>query len=186
MDLPDAALQIAAAVTAAPPDLRDAAAVRGYAPDGAVVLLRRGTNGLTCLADAPGDDRFQVACYHESLEPYMARGRELTAEGVTGPDNLQRRHDEIDAGLLAMPEEPVAVYTAGGEPSLVDPETGAVDEARLGRVYSVYVAGATEASTGLSTTPPSPGGPWIMRPGTPSSHVMVVPPRPSEEEEADG
>ena len=68
-----AAAQIAAAVTAAPPDLRAAATVRGYAADGELVLLRAGSNHLVCLADEPSDERFQVSCYHASLEPYMAR-----------------------------------------------------------------------------------------------------------------
>ena len=40
-------------------------------------VVREGDGEFICLADAPGDDRFQAACYHRSLEPYMARGREL-------------------------------------------------------------------------------------------------------------
>ena len=36
---------------------------------------------------------------------------------------------------------------------------------------------ATEVQTGLPTTPQAPGAPWIMRPGTASSHIMVVQPR---------
>lgn len=177
---------IRAAVAALPPDLREAAAVKAFDADGTLVLVRRGTNGLTCLTDDPSDDRFQVACYHDSLEPYMARGRALRAEGMTGPDNLQQRHAEADAGLLSMPDGPASVYTMGGDSDAWDPETGEVDETRVGRVYSIYIAGATEVSTGLSTTPLEAGAPWIMRPGTPSSHVMVVRSKPVAESEDGG
>ena len=174
IELASAAVQIAAAVTAAPPDLRGEATVRGYAEDGRLVLLRAGSNQLICLADAPGDERFQVACYHASLEPYMARGRELRAEGVTGPDSFDVRHAEIDAGTLPMPGGVAMVYTLGGPPEMHDAESGAVDEGRGRRIYAPYIQGATEASTGLSTTPPQRGAPWIMRPGTPTAHIMVV------------
>ncbi len=187
VDLPNSATQIAAAVSAAPNDLRDAAAVRGYSADGDLVLLRAGAGNLVCLADDPGDERFQTACYHASLEPYMRRGRELRAEGVTGPDSFEIRHAEIDASTLPMPEGPAMVYSLGGGPEMHDPETGAVDEGRGRRVHAVYTPYATEATTGLSTTPPQQGAPWIMRPGTPTSHIMIVlepltPPRESQEE----
>jgi hypothetical protein len=186
VEIDGADVVIRAAVTALPPDLREGAAVRAFDSEGALVLVRRGSNDLTCLADDPSDDRFQVACYHDSLEPYMARGRELRAAGVAGPDNLQQRHDEVDAGTLAMPASPASVYTMGGDTDAWDPVTGEVDETKVGRVYSIYMAGATEASTGLSTTPLEAGAPWIMRPGTPSSHVMVVRSKPVTESEDDG
>ncbi|MEZ5313622.1 MAG: hypothetical protein R2862_08215 [Thermoanaerobaculia bacterium] len=75
-------VQIAAALQAAPEDRRAGATVLGYTaldPASVVSVLRQGTNDLVCLADDPRDDRFSVACYHESLEPFMRRGRELAA-----------------------------------------------------------------------------------------------------------
>jgi len=177
----DAERQIAGAVVALPPELRDAAAVLGTTQEGEFVPLRAGINGLVCLADAPGDDAFQVACYSEALEPYMARGRELRAEGLESDENFARRHAEIDAGTLEMPREPTTVYNFGGPLDIVDPATGAVDETRGRRVYSIYTPYATAASTGLSETPMAPSAPWIMRPGTPTSHIMVVPPPPEAE-----
>ena len=173
----DAATQIAGAVHAAPPDLRDEAVVLGYAEDGSLVTLRRGSNQLVCLADQPGDERFHVACYQASLEPFMARGRELRSQGVTGPDSVNTRHEEIEAGTLPMPSAPTVVYTLGGGLEIFDPETGAVEGGRM--VYAVYTPYETEASTGLSTTPAAPGAPWIMRPGTPTAHIMVTPPAPA-------
>jgi hypothetical protein len=174
VEVADGAAQIAGAVTAAPADRRDAAAVRGYNAGGELVLLRRGSNELVCLADQPGDGRFQVACYHQALEPYMRRGRELRAAGVTGPDSFEVRHAEIEAGTLAMPRQPTMVYNLGGDEAMYEPATGAVDEALGRRVHAVYTPYATEASTGLSTSPPLAGAPWIMRPGTPTAHIMIV------------
>jgi hypothetical protein len=177
--------QIAGAVVGLPPDLRDGAAVLGTTAEGELVPLRAGTNGLVCLADAPGDDAFQVACYSEALEPYMARGRELRAAGLESDESFARRHAEIDAGTLEMPREPTTVYNFGGPLEIVDPATGTVDEAKGRRVYSIYTPYATAASTGLSETPMAPSAPWIMRPGTPTSHIMVVPPPPEPEPQDD-
>ena len=177
--------QIAGAVVGLPPDLRDGAAVLGRTAEGELVLLRAGTNGLVCLADAPADEAFQVACYSEALEPYMARGRELRAAGLESDENFARRHAEIDAGTLEMPREPTTVYNFGGPLEIVDPATGAVDESKGRRVYSIYTPYATAASTGLSETPMAPSAPWIMRPGTPTSHIMVVPPPPEAEPQGD-
>src|SRR5205809_2382128 len=74
-DVPAPEVQIAAAVLAAPAELRDDAAVLGYNAQGEVVKLREGKNELICLATDPNGKRFSVACYHRDLEPYMARGR---------------------------------------------------------------------------------------------------------------
>lgn len=183
--VPGGDAQINAAVTAAPRDLRDDATVLGRGENGELTLLRRGSNELVCIADDPTDERFQVACYHVALEPYMARGRELRAQGITGPDGLAARHAEVDAGTLPMPDGATMVYTLGGPQEMHDAASGDVDESLGRRVYATYIAYATEESSGLSSTPPQRGAPWIMRPGTASSHIMVVidPATPSE---ADG
>jgi len=100
---PPAADQIAAAVLAAPADRRTGAMVLGYDDKGAVVTLRPGTNDIVCLADNPKDKAFSVACYHKDLEPYMARGRELIAQGMKDQESHETRWKEI-ADLYAMLE----------------------------------------------------------------------------------
>ncbi len=164
--------QIAAAVQAAPEELRQGAAVLGYDAGGALTTLRPGTNDLVCLADDPHDAAFSVACYHKDLEPFMARGRELRAKGVTGKERDQTRWKEIDAGTLKMPREPRTLYVVSGK--AFDPATGTVTEAY--QRWVIYCPYATAAATGLSTMP-SPGGPWIMFPGTAGAHIMITPPR---------
>ena len=169
----DAAAQLAAAVQAAPEDRRDGARVLGWADDGKVVELRAGSNDLVCLAARPGVPQWSVACYHESLEPFMARGRELLAQGIEGQQRIDTREREIAEGKLPMPREPRTMYVLHG--SGFDAATGEVNDAYLRWV--IYTPYATPESTGL-TTRPVPGAPWLMAPGTAGAHIMINPPRP--------
>lgn len=66
---------------------KDGAKVLGYNSSGEIVTLREGNNGLVCLADDPNSKGISVACYSDKLEPYMARGRALIAEGKTERKN---------------------------------------------------------------------------------------------------
>ncbi|MGE0459826.1 MAG: hypothetical protein AB7Q16_00500 [Vicinamibacterales bacterium] len=165
--------QIAQAVLAAPEDRRAGAAVMGF-EGGKLVSLRPGTNDMVCLADNPAMEGFSVACYHKDLEPFMARGRELTAQGIT-EDKVrdQTRYDEIKAGKLPMPKEPRALYVMTGK--AVD-ATGKVEGAYTRWV--LYVPFATGEQLGLPTRPAGPGAPWLMDPGTGGAHIMISPPRP--------
>jgi hypothetical protein len=165
--------QIAAALQAAPEDRRAGATVLGYDAAGAVKVLREGSNDLVCLADKPGDEKFSAACYHQSLEPFMKRGRELEAQGVKGEERMQQRWREADDGKLAMPKTPAALYVLSG--SAYDTATGEVKDAYLR--YVVYTPWATPESTGLPLDPPAEGGPWLMFPGTAGAHIMINPPK---------
>ena len=176
--------RIAAAVSPAPPDQRDAATVLERAEDGTVNVLRRGDGDLVCLADDPSDERFHVACYHESLEPFMARGRALRAEGMERKEVQAIREKEIEAGTLEFPEGATALYSLTAPAEAYDPETGELEGAT--RVYVVYTPYATAETTGLVTEPMVPGAPWIMSEGKPWAHVMVVMPPPAAESSDDG
>jgi hypothetical protein len=165
-----AAQQITAAVAAAPAEFRDGATVLGYNDGKKLVTLREGKGDMICLADDPNDaERFHVACYHKGLEPFMARGRSLRAEGVKGEQVDTVRFKEIKSGVLRMPSTPSSLYTLTGPPTSFDPASGKVTGARW--LYVVYIPGATAASTGLSEKA-APGVPWIMFPGTPKAHIM--------------
>ena len=163
---------IRAAVAAAPEEARAEAKVIAF--DGRITTtLREGSNGLICLAPDPEADRFNAACYHESMEPYMERGRKLRAEGVAdGGERNRIRWEEADAGTLAMPDKPASLYVLAGPADVWNRMTGEVTGASLR--YVVYTPWATQESTGLSEVPVA-GGPWIMFPGTPGAHIMVTP-----------
>jgi len=170
---PPAGVQIAGALQAAPVMERDYATVFGFLDDGSMTTLRDGGGSLICLADDPNRDGWDVACYHESLDPFMARGRELRAQGVTDSGELaQRRWAEADAGTLAMPEEPAMLYVLTGDG--FDPESNSVSNSFLRWV--VYTPWATTQSTGLPEQPTAPGAPWLMFPGTAGAHIMITPP----------
>jgi hypothetical protein len=171
-DVPPPEVQIAAAVLAAPADLRDGAAVLGYNTKGALVKLREGKNELICIANDPSQTSFSVACYHKDLEPFMARGRELVAQKVTGRERNEIRWKEITEGKLPMPREPRTLYVLTGK--AFDSSTGKVTDPYLRWV--IYFPFATPESTGLSTKP-SESAPWLMFPGTAGAHIMINPPK---------
>lgn len=170
--LPEAR-QVELAVTALPPEFQESATVLGYRePGGELVQLRAGSGPFICLADDPSDTRFHVPCYHRDLEPFMRRGREIRATGVTGVDEIDAiRYAEIEAGTLPMPAM-AALYSRNAAPGDWDPATGEVRTDS--RLYVIYVPGATAESTGISPRPKA-GEPWLMLPGTPKAHIMFTP-----------
>ena len=97
-EVPSAQVQIAGAVLAAPAELREGAAVLGYDAKGAMVKIREGKNEMVCLATDPAKTAFNVACYHKDLEPFMARGRELLEQKVTGAKRNEIRFKEVEEG----------------------------------------------------------------------------------------
>jgi hypothetical protein len=112
-----------------------------------------------------------VACYHKDLEPFMARGRELTAAGHKGKERHEIRWKEVDDGKVKMPREAKSLYVLTGKS--FDAAKGEVVEPYLRWViYSPY---ATPETTGLSTTPGL--APWLMYPGTAGAHIMISPPK---------
>ena len=165
-------IQIAGAVQAAPPELRDGAAVLGFDAQGNRIKLREGKNEMICLAADPAKPTFEVDCYHKDLEPFMARGRELLAQKVTGPKRNEIRFKEVEEGKLVMPKEPRTLYVLTG--SRFDGATSTVENSYLRWV--IYVPFATPQSTGLSTKG-SDNAPWLMSPGTAGAHIMINPPK---------
>jgi hypothetical protein len=164
--------QVAAAVLPLPEPMRAGATVLGYGDAKRLIELKKGTNGMICLADDPDIPAFHVACYHQSLEPFMARGRSLRASGISGDQVDTVRFREITQGTLKMPAGPAALWSMSGPPGSWDSTSNEVKGGRP--LYVIYIPGATEQSTGLPARP-APGIPWVMFPGTPKAHIMFVP-----------
>jgi hypothetical protein len=171
-ETPSTQTQIAAAVQAAPAELRDGAAVLGFNAEGKRVQIREGKNELICLAPDPAKATFEVDCYHKDLEPFMARGRELLAQKVTGAKRNEIRFQEVKDGKVPMPKEPRTLYVLTG--SGFDSAAGKVQDPYLRWV--IYVPFATPESTGLSTKA-CESAPWLMSPGTAGAHIMISPPK---------
>lgn len=172
--VPSTEVQIKTAVLAAPEDKRDGAMVYGYNTKGEFVVLRKGTNEFVCITDDPKASGFNVSCYHKDLEPFMARGRELKAQGKSFQEIFDIREIEVKSGKLFMPKQATNLQVFSAPSENYNAETGEVTKGNFR--YVVYIPWATAESTGLPLKPEAPGMPWIMDPGTHRAHIMINPP----------
>ena len=163
---------IATALMTAPEESRLDCKVIGYNMAGVFGTLREGNNQFIVLADNPNQDGFNAACYHKNLEPFMARGRELKAEGKTGQEIFAIREAEMKSGQLKITTGST-LHIYYGAKTMYDPETSEVEGAQIR--YVVYMPWATSESTGLPEVPMAPNHPWIMNPGTHRAHIMISP-----------
>lgn len=163
---------IATSLMAAPEESRANCKVIGYNMAGEFVTLREGTNEFIVLADDPKKNGFNAACYHKDLEPFMARGRALRAEGKSAEEVFNIREAEMKSGELEIATG-LTLHIYYGSKAMYDPETFEVEDAQLR--YVVYMPWATAASTGLPETPLASNHPWIMNPGTHRAHIMISP-----------
>lgn len=168
-----AEIQIKTAVLAAPEDQRETATVYGYDASGKFIILREGKGNLICLADNPEQKGIKISCYSKKLEPFIARGRELTSEGKSEMEKREIRKKEADAGELQMPDAPSMMYLLSGSDENYDQQTGDLKDGKFR--YVIYIPYATTESTGLPDKPYAPGMPWLMDPGTHRAHIMVTP-----------
>jgi len=166
-------VQINTAVLALADADKDGAKVYGYDGSGKMVVLREGTNNMVCLGDDPGREGISTSCYSSKLEPFMARGRQLAAEGKSMEERRAIRGEEMASGKLKMPEAPSMMYVYYGEDENYDKVTGELKDGKLR--YVIYTPYATSESTGLPEKPHAPGMPWIMDPGTHRAHIMIGP-----------
>ena len=167
--------QIAAAIQTLPEDQRSGAQILGYDLEEKLIELRKGSNSQICLADNPNKPGYNAACYHKDLEPFMARGRVLNAEGKSRNEKFEIREQEAKAGSLIMPEKARTLHIRYGKEGKYNAETGLVENTMVR--YVIYIPWATSESTGLPEKPIVPGGPWIMFPGSHSAHIMISPPK---------
>lgn len=167
--VPPTDVQIAAAVLPLPEQMRATARVLGYGAEGKLGVIREG-KGMVCLAHNPAMPTFHVACYHESMEPFMARGRSLRAQGTVGPQVDSVRYREAKAGQLKLPNGPTTLYSLTG--GAFEAQTNTAPGSKY--LYVVYIPYATSESTGLPTRPKG-NEPWLMSQGTPKAHIMFTP-----------
>lgn len=164
---------VATALMAAPEGSRDGCKVIGFNMAGEFVTFREGINEFVVIVDDHTRSGFNAACYHKDLEPFMARGRELRAEGKTAVEIFDIRETEAKSGKLDMGTPGSTLHIYYGPETQYDPETSKVENAIYR--YVVYLPFATAESTGLPETPVSPNHPWIMNPGTHRAHIMISP-----------
>lgn len=174
-EIPNKEAQIALAIKAAPDGMREGATVYGFDAANALVKIQEGTGTMVCLADDPQKDGINIACYHRDLEPFMARGRALRAEGKSREEIFDMRENEVKAGTLKMPETNATLHILYGKTATYDATNDSLAGAKYRSV--VYIPYATTESTGLPDKPIVPGAAWIMDPGTHRAHIMITPPQ---------
>lgn len=168
-------IQIKTAGLAAPEELREGVMVYGYNEKGELVVLKEGSNHLVCLADDPNKEGINVSCYSKKLDPFMARGRVLSAEGKGEMEKRETRKKEAEAGTLSLTDSPGMTTILSGTEENYNPQTGELNDGYFR--YVIYIPYATAESTGLPEKPFAPGMPWIMDPGTHRAHIMITPPK---------
>ncbi len=174
-NIPSTEWQIQTAVLAVPEEFSEGAKVYGYDINGKFIVLREGTNQYVCLADNPNKEGFETAGYHKDLDMFMARGRELKAQGKEFKEIFDLREKEVKLGTLKMPIRATLIVFSG----TVNAETNEIENQRVR--YVVYIPFATSESTGLPASPKAAGHPWIMNPGTHRAHIMITPTYPKTE-----
>jgi hypothetical protein len=145
--------QIAEAVSALPEPMREGATVLAFVGGDSLSVVRMGLNMMICLADDPKIEGFHVACYHRDLEPFMARGRQLKAQGKTVTEVQDDRREEVEKGKLLMPTHPAALYSLTGPEGSFDQATGTAVGARALRHLRALGNGGHDRHFGDSIRP---------------------------------
>ena len=162
--------QIASAMLALPTEFRDGARVLGYRAGGKELVPIRDANGqFTCLATEPGKS-FHVACYQNSMEPFMLRGRELRAAGREGSAG---RHGSIRRGEIGQARHAQA---ARGDVSTLRRRIRSREQQADGIAPTVrHLHPGRDAGVDGIERQAIGGIPWIMFAGTPKAHIMLTP-----------
>lgn len=164
------AWEIAAAVLPLPDSARAGAKVLAYRGSD-LVEVRAGSNEMICLGDDPAHKGLQVSCYHKSLEPFMARGRELRALGITKREAVDSaRLADVKSGRIVMPAAAI-LSSIFAESDSFDALAG--PPAKHSALDVIYLPFATQESSGI-TEQPAVGRPWLMFAGKPWAHVMLA------------
>jgi len=163
---------IAGALLPLPEQLRAAATVVQLDAEFRPVILRKGTNGMVCIADTPNDDRFDVRCYKDTFIPVVYRAFQLGYQ-VSG----EKVEAEIKAGKLALSNEPTAGYRCLGPIAGYDASRNTVN-AQIECWQSIHFPFRTAAELGVAdehdiSTAQQREIPYVMSSGKYWSHVMI-------------
>ena len=160
---------LAAALLPLPEILRGEAEIVQLDDAGQPKVLRNGTNGMVCMADRPGDNQFDVRCYHKDFIPVVYRAFQLrSGEKVAA---------EIKVGKLKLSTKPTAGYRCFGPASGYDSSTNHVT-ADIECWQSIHFPFQTSREIGLPDEADIPKHlqrtvPYVMSSGKYWSHVMI-------------
>lgn len=145
--------QIHSAMSAAPASISDSATIRDW--DGKV--LRRGTNGWTCLPDRPNTPGSDPWCVNDPWLNFLEAYVNKTKPTYTGIGFAYMLRGDTPVSN----SDPYATAPSGPEDWVTD----------LGPHLMILVPDP-RLLEGISADHLN-GGPWIMWPGTPYAHIMI-------------
>jgi hypothetical protein len=171
------AADIATATTPLPDVLKNGAAVVRLDAVGKPIAIRAGTNGMVCIADAPGDKDFDARCYNQDFIPVVYRSFQLRRQPGAHVRVGAAIEAEIKAGKLKLPDRPTAGYRCDGPASGYDAANHSIGPA----IYcwqSIHFPYRTAAEMGLpdesQLTPAQQKQlPYVMSGGRYWAHVMI-------------
>ena len=150
------------ALSAAPRNAREAAAVIKWKADGTYDTLKPGTSRLVCYDQSgePTEQPFAAQCTSVGNLPRVADNQKFEKEL-----DRTKRQAALDAaekdGTRVKPEFGAVWYSLSG-----------ADQATARLHVTIAVPGATQATLGLPDNNKM-GGAWIMGAGTTGAHIMT-------------
>ena len=148
---------IASAETAAPAAIAHAASVVTVDANGAMKTLRQGTNGWTCMPDAPATPGPDPMCMDANAAKWAQAwiGHKAPPEGTVGVMYM------LEGGTDASNTDPYAKQPTAENNWI---KTGP----------HVMIVGSKEILAGMPSGPsPDTSVPYVMWAGTPYAHLMV-------------
>lgn len=154
----DARIKIASAMSAGPTAIaRDATILDGMLDDtGNFVVLREGTNGWTCLPDAPGTPHLDPMCLDQTWLGWL---HAIVAHKAPDKRSLGLAY-MLQGGSDASNTDPFATEPAAGDQWIASSP-------------HVMLLQPDPLDQSVFSTDPDAGGPWIMWAGTPYEHIMM-------------
>ena len=148
------------ALTPAPRNMKEGAAVLKFKADGTYDTLKPGTNRLICYdrSGEPGQQPFAVQCSSVANIPRIVQNKKFEAMPNKGKAAIEAAEKD---GTRVKPEFGSVWYTMNGADK---------DHARVHT--TIAVPGATTQSMGLPSDNKQ-GGVWIMNAGTSTAHLMT-------------
>lgn len=165
--------EIAAALAAGPPSIRDAAGVYVATPRG-FELARASTNGFHCLVERSFPGAFEPQCFDEEGSRTLMQATLLTArlrgEGRSEPEVRAAVAAAWAAGELRAPTRPGINYMLHPENRVpVDPEGTTI--VPYGPHLMFYVPYLTNRDLGSDGSPAAPT--FVINEGQPGAYAIV-------------
>jgi hypothetical protein len=148
---------IASAESAAPAAVSSKATIVRFDAKGAMTVLRKGTNGWTCMPDAPDTPGPDPMCFDANAGKW--------AEAWVG-------HKAPPAGAVGV----MYMLSGGTDASNVDPYATKPTAANawINTGPHIMVVGSKDILAGYPSGPtPETAAPYVMWAGTPYAHLMV-------------